>query len=188
MGPALAILELSLISRGIRVADAVLKRAVVDLMVSRPVSGGNHLVIFRGSVAEVEESFSAGREAAADALADELLLPQAAESLWPFIPEPRQTERWEGGDPDYDATAVIEVATVCAAVASADAAVKAADVILRDMRLAVGIAGKAFYSFTGQLSDVEASADAAREAAGSRLLNVEVIAAPEESLRGRLLR
>ena len=58
---------------------------------------------------------------------------------------------------------------------------------LRDIRLAVGIAGKAFFTMTGELGDIQAAADAARAICGDRLLLLEVIAAPAPDIRGRLL-
>ena len=84
-GPALGVIEISLIARGIVVTDVLVKRARVQLLASRPVSGGNHLVFFRGEVAEVEEAMAAGREAAGSALVDSLLLAMADPQLWPFI-------------------------------------------------------------------------------------------------------
>ena len=47
-GPSLGILELSLIARGLVVADAMMKRAEVELLATRPVSGGKHLVVVAG--------------------------------------------------------------------------------------------------------------------------------------------
>lgn len=185
--PALGMLELSLVARGVVVADAVLKKAEVAMLASRPVSGGKHIVLFRGEVAEVEESMDAGREAASGALVDELLLPMADEQIWPLVPEPVHTESWEGPEESKEAVAIVETATACSAIGAADAAAKAAEVRLRDMRLAVGLSGKAFFSFSGPLHDVEASADASRTAAQSRLLAIEVIASPAGELRGRLL-
>ena len=63
-GPALGVLELSSVARGVVTADAALKRAPSVLVSSRAVSGGKHLVIVEGGVAEVEESMAAGRAAA----------------------------------------------------------------------------------------------------------------------------
>jgi len=47
-GPALGLLELSSIARGVVVADAALKRAPAVLLSSRTLSGGKHLVVARG--------------------------------------------------------------------------------------------------------------------------------------------
>jgi microcompartment protein CcmL/EutN len=59
MGPALAVIELSSIARGHRVADAMLKRAPVGLMRADAVSPGKFLVV-EGDVAAVDESFTSG--------------------------------------------------------------------------------------------------------------------------------
>lgn len=184
-GPALGLLEVSLIARGVVVADAIGKRVEVELLASRPVSGGKHLVIVAGGVHEVGEAMGAGREAARAALVDSLELAYLHPPVWLLLGDPVHPRAWKDGP--VGAVAIVETSTVCAAVHAADAAGKTAPVALRDMRLAVGIAGKAFFTMTGELSDVEAAADAASEVAGSRLLAVEVIPSPTPELIGRLI-
>lgn len=183
---ALGILELGSIARGVIVADAVVKRAPALLLMSRPVSGGKHLIMMRGQVAEVEESMEAGRLAAATALLDSLELPYAHEQLWPLLDQPMAARGWQG-DPAAESVAIVETTTVCAAVGAADTAVKTAPVVLRDMRLAAGIGGKAFFTFTGALADVEAAAEAARDHAGARVVAVEIVPQPADEIRGRLI-
>ncbi|MCG8424085.1 MAG: BMC domain-containing protein [Proteobacteria bacterium] len=182
--PALGIVELSSIARGVVVSDAAVKQAPSLLLMSRPVSSGKHLVVMRGEVAEVEESMRVARHSAAERLIDSLELPFADEQLWPLLDRPVEVTGW---DSDELAVAIVETATVCAAVGAADAAAKTAAVVLRDMRLAVGIAGKAFFTMTGELHDVEAAASSAASYAGEHLILVEVIAAPAAEIRGRLI-
>jgi len=184
--PALGILELSLIARGMVVADALLKRAEVDLFASRPVSSGKYLLFLRGTVAEVEESMLAGRQAAGNALVDTLELPWAHDQLWALLPDPVTAGGWET-EPNAEAVAIVETSTVCASVHAADAAAKAAEVTIRDMRLAAGIAGKAFFTMSGALAEIEAGAEAARGVAGGRLLQLEIIAQPAPEILGRLI-
>ena len=184
MGPALGVLELASIARGARAADAVVKRAEVTIVASRAVSGGGHLSYFRGGVAELDEGLRAGIEIAGSALVDSLFLPLAATQLWAALPDPLALS-WTG---DELAAAVVETETVSAALAAADAACKAAEVTLRDVRLAAGIAGKGYFSMTGELTDIEAAAAAAAAAAGSRLRELEIIAAPAPELLGQLFR
>jgi microcompartment protein CcmL/EutN len=183
---ALGILELGSIARGVIVADATVKRAPSLLLMSRPVSGGKHLIMMRGQVAEIEESMEAGRRVAAAALLDSLELAYAHEQLWPLLDQPMAARGWQG-DPAAESVGIVETATVCAAVGAADAAVKTAPVTLRDMRLAAGIGGKAFFTFTGALSDVEAATEAARAHAGARLIAVELVPQPADEIRGRLI-
>jgi microcompartment protein CcmL/EutN len=184
-GPALGLLELSLIARGVVVGDAIGKRVEVELLASRPVSGGKHLIIVAGGVHEVAEAMGAGVEAARDALVDSLQLAYLHSPVWRLLGDPVHPTAWH--DEPVGAVAIVETSTVCAAVHAADAAGKTAPVALRDMRLAVGIAGKGFFTMTGELSDIQAAADAASEAAGSRLLALEVIASPTPELVGRLI-
>lgn len=185
-GPALGIVELSSIARGVVVADALVKRAPSVLLMSRPVSSGKHLVMLHGGVAEVGESMIVAVEIAAAATVDTLENPMLAEPVWALLNEPVDGAGWSD-DSEAESVAIIETTTVCAAIAAADAAVKVADVVLRDARLAVGIGGKAFFTMTGPLTSIEASADVARAAAGDRLAGLEIIASPAGDIRGHLI-
>ena len=187
-GPALGVLEIGTIARGVVAADAALKRAPAVLLSSRAVSGGKHLVMLEGPVAEVQEALAAGKLAAgASLLLDVVELPAADDQVWPMLGAPVAPPDW-GPDPRAEAVAIIETATVCAAIRAADAACKVADVHVRDVRFAVDLAGKAYFTLTGSLDAIEAAADAARDAAGDRLVGGEVIAQPSPALRGRLFR
>lgn len=189
-GPALGVLEIGTIARGVVVADAALKRAPAILLSSRAVSGGKHLVMLEGGVAEVEEAMAAGRLAAGSALLDSVELPAADDQVWPMLGAPVAPPDWTD-DPEAEAVAIVETKTVCAAIAAADAAVKAAYVIVRDVRFAVDLADKAYFTLTGTLDSIEAAAAAATAAAtgaADRLVGLEVIAQPSPDLRGRLFR
>lgn len=186
-GPALGVLELGTIARGVVSADAALKRAPAVLLSSRAVSGGKHLVMLEGGVAEVAEALAAGAAAAGEHLLDRVELAAADDQVWPMLGAPVTPPDWSS-DPDAEAVAIVETRTVCAAIAAADAACKAADVAVRDVRFAVDLAGKAYFTLTGALPAIQASAAAAAEAAGDRLVGLEVIAQPSPDLRGRLFR
>lgn len=186
-GPALGVLEVATIARGVVVADAALKRAPAVLLASRAVSGGKHLVMLEGGVAEVEEAMAAGVAAAGDLLLDRVTLAAADDQVWPMLGAPVAPPDWSG-DHGAEAVAILETRTVCAAIAAADAACKAAEVDVRDVRFAVDLAGKAYFTLTGALDAIDAAADAARAAAADRLVGAERIAQPAPELRGRLFR
>jgi microcompartment protein CcmL/EutN len=190
-GPALGVLELSSIARGVVVADAALKRAPALLVAARAVSGGKQLVVLEGGVAEVEEALAAGRRAAGDRLVDVVELAAADDQVWPMLAPAAgawiDAADWTA-DPAAEAVAIVETTTVCAAIAAADAACKAAEVTVRDVRFAVDLAGKAYFTLTGELDAIEAAAAAAGAAAAARLVGLEVIAQPAPDLRGRLFR
>ena len=186
-GPALGVLEVSTIARGVVTADAGLKRSPAILLHSRAVSGGKHLVFFEGGVAEVEEALGAALLAAGDKLLDRVELPAADDQVWPMLGAPLAPPDWSA-DAAAEAVAIIETSTVCAAIAAADAACKVADVLVRDTRFAVDLAGKAYFTLTGSLDAIEAAAAAATDAARDKLVGLEVIAQPAPDLRGRLFR
>ena len=115
----------------------------------------------------------------------------ADDQVWPMLGAPVIAPDWTL-EAEAEAVAIIETKTVCAAIAAADAACKVADVIVRDVRFAVDLAGKAFFTLTGSLDSIEAAAIAATAAtqlgAADRLVELQVIAQPSPDLRGRLFR
>lgn len=209
-GPALGVLELSSIARGIVAIDAGLKRSPAILVMSRPLSSGKHLACFEGGVAEVEEAMAAAKLAAGKLLLDSLELPMADAQVWPMLGDPSASPDrlaptsepgrrglevdWSAVTGDADSVAIVETTTVCAAIRAADAAAKIAEIAIRDVRLAVDLGGKAYFTMTGSLDSIEAAAAAASEAAmaglpgASALVLLEVIAQPSPDLRGRLIR
>ena len=185
MSDALALLEVSSLARGVIVADAVVKRAPVELLECGAVSPGKYLVLFAGSVAEVDESAAAGAGAAGDLLLDKLLLPGAHEQLLPAI---RAGVRGFPHPAASDPAGMVELLSVAAALRAADAACKAAAVRLQFLHLARGIGGKGWFVVRGDLHSVEAAVLAATEAAGDGLVaGAEILASPASELAGRAL-
>ena len=185
MSDSLALLEVASLARGVVVADAVAKRAQVELLECGAVSPGKYLVLFAGGVAEVDESLRAGAAAARESLLDKLFLPQAHAQLLPAL------RAGAAGFPHEHAeetAGIVELHSVAAALRSSDAACKAAEVRLQLLHVARGIGGKAWFILRGDLESVEASVLAATQAAGDGLLaGAEIIARPHGDLRGRAL-
>jgi len=179
-GPALGLLEVESIARGMVVLDAMVKRSPVSVVDSWTVSPGKYLVLVTGEVAEVEEAMDAGVDAAAEHLLDEVFLPYPDEGVLPAV-------CGVTGAPGDDSVAVVETTMAAAAVRAADAAVKAAEVRVVELRLAAGLGGKAYFVLAGPLFFVEAAVEAAADAAHrDRLVNVEVIANPHPEAAGHL--
>jgi microcompartment protein CcmL/EutN len=180
MAEALALIELSSIARGHVVADAMLKRAPVTLVRADFVSPGKFLVLVGGDVASVDESFRVGLEVGGDRIVDRLFLPHAHASLWPALSTAAKR-------PPIDSLGLVETTTVAATLLGADAAAKAAAVELFEMQLARGIGGKAFFTVTGLLAEVEAAVEAAVGVLDAALLvATEIIAAPHADLAQKL--
>jgi microcompartment protein CcmL/EutN len=67
----------------------------------------------------------------------------------------------------------------------ADVALKATEVSVLKMHLAIGIGGKGYFNLAGELADVEAALDAVRAAARSeQVIGIELIPRPHPEVRG----
>ena len=176
-GPALGLIETSSIARGHVVADQMVKKAPVALVMARPVSPGKFLVLVSGEIADVDEAMKIGRVTADSTLVDQLELAQVAVAVLQALAGTRADE-----DPDH-ALGIVETYAVAGALLGADAACKTADVGLPILRLADGIGGKAYFVVAGAQSDVEAALFAAVAIIPAGLLHSrELIARPHPDL------
>lgn len=146
--PALSLIEFSSIAVGIEAADAMVKRAPIEVIRAGTVQPGKYLVLIGGLTADVEESLAAGRQVGGPAIVDIVYLPQVHRDV---------VEALQGGRvPDLrDALGVVETTSVAAAIQAADAGIKAADVSLVEVRLADGLGGKGIVLYSGLVADVE---------------------------------
>src|SRR5712692_9261489 len=131
-GPALVLLEIESIARGMVMADAVLKRALVEIEISEPTTPGKYLLLFSGGIAEVEESMKAGVELAGSTLLDKLFLPQPATGLGRAL-------RGQFLAYCQECIRIVETLSAASSLSSSDSALKLAEVQLRQLRLARGI-------------------------------------------------
>jgi microcompartment protein CcmL/EutN len=150
--PALALLEFSSIAAGIQAADAMVKRAPIDVIKAGTVQPGKYLVLIGGQVADVEESLAAGRQVGGTTALDFVYLPYVHPDVVDAIGGGRVPEM-------TDALGIVETTTVAAAIHAADAGVKGAEVRLVEVRLADGLGGKGIVLFSGLVADVEAAVE-----------------------------
>jgi microcompartment protein CcmL/EutN len=150
MQPSISLVETNSVARGIFVGDAMMKKADVRLLEARPVCPGKYIVLIGGDVGEVQESHAAGVAAAGDSLVDQLILPNV--HLSPF---PAMMSATPPGD--AEALGIVETISVASTIVSADAAAKAAEVNMLEIRLANGLGGKSYFFLEGAVADVEAA-------------------------------
>jgi len=181
MHVAIAAVETSSIAQGTVTGDAMVKTAEVDLLQACTISPGKYWVLIGGGVGPVRAAFQRGLEVAADTLLDSLFIPQLHGTVLPAL----------GGTVppvDHDALGVIETLTAASAIVSADHAAKAADVLLRDLRLANGLGGKGVVFLSGTVSNVQAAVDAGRAEALRRGLLSRSVVVPRlhEQMKGKV--
>jgi len=178
-GPAIGLVELCSVARGVLTCDAMVKRATVRLVHGGSTHPGKYGVLVSGGVDEVSESVNAGRRIAADSLVDWMLLPFPHEDLVAVLEDDLT--------PSFHAVAVLETYSMAATIRAADAALKAASVRAVRIRLARDLGGKGFFVLTGLLHDIEEAVNAGRAAVGEGLVaGCEIVANPHPDVFGAL--
>lgn len=182
MKRAIGLLELKNITKGILAADAMLKAANVELILSQPLCPGKYVVMVGGDVGAVQSAVRSGKSTAGtENVVDEFVLPNIHVDVIQALSGCTAVK-------EIRALGVIESYSVASAVVAADTAAKAANVKLLEVRLARGMGGKAIVSLTGEVGAVTAAVRA-----GSNLIKDSgflvdqlVIPAPHHSLHQSL--
>lgn len=151
MRSAIGLLEIKNITKGILVADAMLKAANIELIMAQPLCPGKYVVMVAGDVGAVQSAVRSGHAAGgSDNVVDEFILPNAHASIFPALTGCTSVK-------EIKALGVIESFSVASAIVAADAAVKSASVDLLEVRLARGMGGKAVVTMSGDVGAVNAA-------------------------------
>ncbi|HUT15098.1 MAG TPA: BMC domain-containing protein [Anaerolineae bacterium] len=182
MQPAIGLVETNSIAVGIKVGDAMVKRAPVNLLEARTVCPGKYIVLVGGDTGPVKESMAAGVETAGDSMVDRLFLPNVHVSIFPAIASAVEME-------EVEALGIIETFSVASTIVAADAAAKAADVTLTEVRLANGLGGKSFVLMVGDVPNVEAAVEAGVNIIKDEGLLVRFVVIPQlhEDMRQKIV-
>lgn len=153
---AIGMNEVMSIPTGFQVCDAMLKAAQTQLISAGCVCAGKYFAVVSGDVAAVRAAVEAGREIAGGTLVDSLVIPNVHPTVAPAITACSDIE-------NLSAVGIMETFSLCAAINAADAAAKAADIQLLEVRLGRGLGGKSFVLLTGEVAAVQAAVKAAEE-------------------------
>ncbi len=177
MENAIGAVESNSIAKGIEAADAMLKAADVRVLASMPTCPGKYIVVVGGEVAAVTSSVKAGAQVLSTSLIDSFIIPNVHAQVFPAIMGTTVV-------PKIDALGVIETFSLASCINASDAAVKAANVTLIEVRLGRGLGGKSFVTLTGEVASVKAAVDAGISTIKSEglILNWVVIPAPHKDL------
>jgi microcompartment protein CcmL/EutN len=140
------------------------------------------MVMVRGDVAAVEAAVSAGVAGTRFSVIDSFVIPNLHDAVFPAISGSTKVEMLE-------ALGIVESFSVASLIEGADAAVKAANIELIEIRLAMALGGKAFVTMTGNVAAVEAAVAAAAEMVGRKgmLVNKVVIPSPRPELLNEMI-
>jgi len=179
---SIGLIELTSIAAGYQVTDAMLKAADVSVVLSRSICSGKYMVMVRGDVAAVEAAVASGRRAGHFSVVDSFVIPNLHESVFPALSGITKVEALE-------ALGIVESFSVASLIEGADAAVKAANIQLIEIRLAMALGGKAFVTLTGSVAAVESAVAAGAQVVGAKgmLVNKVVIASPRSELLNEMI-
>lgn len=168
--------ELSSVGVGFLVQDEMLKAASVELLVARTICSGKYLIIIGGSVSDVEAAIRAGLNRATDAVIDHLIVANVHEAVFAALGQSVTLDADHQG-----ALGVLETFSGVSVLAAADAAAKAANVIIFRIHVAMALGGKGLCLMTGSVADVSAAMKVAGESARRRGLLVSEVVIPGAS-------
>ncbi|MCC6399104.1 MAG: BMC domain-containing protein [Bacteroidetes bacterium] len=179
---SIGLIELSSIAAGFLVADAMLKAAEVEILLSRTICSGKYMVLVGGDVAAVTSAVEAGTTIGEGSVIDTFIIPNVHPSIFPALGGTAKVTTLE-------ALGIIESFSVDSMIEAADAAAKAAHVQLVELRLAMALGGKAFVTLTGDVAAAQAAVDAGAAVVASKglLVNKVVIPAPRRELLSEIV-
>jgi len=170
---SIGLIELSSVAAGFQVADTMLKAGTVRLLLSRSICSGKYMVLIGGETAAVAAAVQAGAEAAAGCLIDQFVIANLHPDVFVALGRTGPVE-------PTGALGILESFNVATLIQAADAAAKAAQVTLLEIRLAMALGGKAFVTMTGDVASVQAAVAAGRQVISEAgvLVNAVVISRP----------
>ena len=140
------------------------------------------MVLIGGDVAEVQSAVDAATNQIDFAVIDTFVIPNVHKDIFPALSGHSNTEMLE-------ALGIIESFSVASLIEGADAAVKAANVRLIEIRLAMALGGKAFCTITGEVAAVTSAVESGSRVIADKglLVNKIVIPRPRPELLSEMI-
>ncbi len=179
---SLGLIELTSIAAGMEAADIMLKTSEVELVLSRTICSGKYMVLVGGEVAAVQSAVDAASNNLDYAVIDTFVIPNVHPEIFPAL-------SGHNGTDTLEALGIIESFSVASLIEGADAAVKASNVKLIEIRLAMALGGKAFCTLTGEVAAVRSAVDAGAMLIADKglLVNKVVIPQPRPELLSEMV-
>ncbi len=176
---SIGLIELSSVATGYLVQDTMLKAASIQLMMARTICSGKYLVVISGDVASIQAALLAGASVAGASLIERRQISRVHPSVLAAISNAVDVDPKALGS-----IGIIETFSAASIIEAADTAVKAANIELLRIHLAMALGGKGFALMTGDVASVQAAVAAGAKVAGDdgMLVGKGVITAPSPEL------
>lgn len=174
---SIGLIEMTSIAAGMQAADIMLKTANVNLILSRTICSGKYMTLIGGEVAAVNSAVQTAVDTIGFSVIDHFVIPNVHPTIFTAIAGQTNVQLLQ-------ALGIVESFSVASLIEAADAAVKAARVELIEVRLAMALGGKAFFTCTGEVAAVQSAVDAGAQVVSDRglLVNKVVIPQPRQEL------
>ena len=179
---SIGLIELGSIASGIQASDIMLKTSEVELMISRTICSGKYMTLISGDVAAVTSAVENAVNTIGFGVIDHFVIPNVHHTIFPAIVGHNNIQMLES-------LGIVESYSVASLIEAADAAVKASKVQLVELRLAMALGGKAFFSVTGDVAAVTSAVEAGARIVSEKglLVNKVVIANPRQELLSEMI-
>ncbi|MCL5073169.1 MAG: BMC domain-containing protein [Actinobacteria bacterium] len=177
MEKSIGVVEFRSIAVGIAAVDRIVKASEVRIMDARTICPGKYYIIFAGNVSAVKNSISIIHQEIDTFIIDSVVIPNVYKQMFAAINGTSEVA-------ELKSIGLIETLTAPSIIWAADAAIKATDVDLVEIRIARALGGKNICIINGELSSVTESIKAGIQYPESKdfLVDFEVIAAPHQDL------
>ncbi|WED21106.1 BMC domain-containing protein [Vibrio sp. JC009] len=169
----LGVVETKTIASGVKLADEMLKIADVTLVRASTICSGRYLIFVSGTQSDVD--MAVGHARLTNKLTGNFVISGISPELVAVLKKRLSVKT-------VQAIGLVESSTVSSGVAAADIAVKSADIDLIRFISGLGICGKSYFIFSGELAAVEEASKMAKEFLGTKYIESTVIARPEHDV------
>jgi microcompartment protein CcmL/EutN len=185
LNKSIALIEFSKIAVGIKAADTMLKATEIELVHSKFICPGKYSILISGDLSAVEASLFSGLETGEKekAVVESFLIANVADSVMQLI------ETGHNGLKNLKSLGILEYNNIASAIKAADTAVKASEIELVKLRLAMAVGGKGILIFTGDTEACKQALNSVKNKINDRyLISKVLISSPSEKLKDKLLK
>jgi len=177
MEKSIGVVEFRSIAVGISAVDIIVKASQVKILEAKTICPGKYYIIFAGQVSAVKNSSSIIEQETGSFIIDLVVIPNVYPQLFYGLAGTSEVGKLKS-------IGIIETLTAPSIIWAADAAIKATDIDIVEVRIARALGGKNICVINGELSDVRESVRAAYAYPEEKgfLVDSEVISAPNEDL------
>lgn len=180
MHKSIGAIEFRSISKGIEVADAMVKKADVELIYFRTICPGKFLSIISGNEGEVREAIEHGIRLGEHSIVDSFIINAVHDDIILGLKNKYKVK-------EKGAIGIMETTSVCSGIQSLDRMLKDANVSVYKLQIAFGIGGKFIFIVSGDLSDIESGMKSAQRAIESKkIINISIIPSPDNMILSML--